>query len=178
MRDVRPPVAIEVGRFDRARAGGAREAEDPRLRVGGLDVVRGLERLRRIEGGEEVGQDAEVRGSLRRHRLVGVDLELRRRMRERAGTGEQERPDAVVRVVVRGLVLAAVRELAAEDRRDLTAGRVLAAVEEQEVETEGIARQSEHPAELAGADDADCHARPGASRGSGCASTPDVCCSR
>src|SRR5262249_20649767 len=71
-----------------------------------------------------------------------------------------------------------VRELALDLRRDLARRCVLGRIEEQEIEAQRIARQCEHAAELAGADDADGHERGTVLRGSGFFSTFAVCCSR
>src|SRR5690606_38501355 len=52
---------------------------------------------------------------------------------------------------------ARIGELADQDRRDLATGGVGGAIEETEIESERIAREREHAAELACTDDADGH---------------------
>src|SRR5262249_13233471 len=75
--------------------------------------------------------------------------------------------------------LVRVGEFASNLPGDLTGRCVLGGIEEQEVETQRIARQCEHAAELAGAHDADGHDRGVALvRGAGLLSTLAVCFSR
>src|SRR5262249_11300832 len=70
-----------------------------------------------------------------------------------------------------------VGEAAVQERRHAPGGGVGGGVQNQEVESERITRQSEHTAELAGAHDADRHVRGGV-RGSGLPSTAAVWRSR
>src|SRR4029077_17305575 len=70
-----------------------------------------------------------------------------------------------------------VGEGAREQRRHLARRRIGRGVETQEVESQRIARQSEHAAKLAGAHDADLQARAGVV-GSGLPSNPAIWRSR
>src|SRR5579871_3398801 len=70
-----------------------------------------------------------------------------------------------------------VAEAAVQQRRHAARGSVARRIETEEVESQRVASQCEHAAELAGADDADGHERGGA-RGSGLPRTPAVWRSR
>src|SRR5262245_10520561 len=97
-----------------------------------------------LRSGERADRRTDVRAF--RQRAQGIDGNVLPVEREHLGLAREPRERLCI------------GEVTADLRRNLACGRLACRIEEQEIETERIARQSEHAAQLAGADDADGHA--------------------